>query len=119
MLISHPRAHETVPRGVGRRTFSRMKDSDMNTGSRTRAPLIVCALLLSVGVQGAAIADTGDADSATKLSQNPIANVISVPPMNVAYAGRPDSSCEFSPTRDGSRQNLQKEDVRSYSNERR
>jgi hypothetical protein len=119
MLISHPRAHETVPRGVGRRTFSQMKDSDMNTGSRTRASLIGCALFLSVGVQSAAIADTGDADSAAKLSQSPIANVISVPPMNVALAGRPDTSREFSPTRDGSRKNSEKEGVSSYSNERR
>jgi len=50
-----------------------MKDSDMNTCSRTRAPLIGCALFLSEGVQSAAIADTGDTDSAAKLSQNPIA----------------------------------------------
>jgi hypothetical protein len=91
----------------------------MNTGSRTRAPLIGCALFLSVSVQSAAIADTGVADSASKLSQTPIANVISVPPINVAWAGRPDSSREFSPTRDGSRQNSEKEGVSSYSNERR
>jgi hypothetical protein len=55
-----------------------MKDSDMNTGSDTRAPLIGSALFLSVGVQSAAIADTGDGDSSAKLSQNPFANVISV-----------------------------------------
>ena len=91
----------------------------MNAGSRTRAPLIGCALFLSVGVRSAAIADSGDADSAAKLSQYPIANVISIPPMNAAWAGRPDSSRGFSPTRDGSRQNSEKENIRSFSNERR
>ena len=54
-----------------RRTFFQMKDSYMNTGSRTRAPLIGCALFLSVGVRSAAIADSGDADSAAKLCREP------------------------------------------------
>jgi hypothetical protein len=55
-------------------------DSDMNTG--TRAWLIGGALLLSVAVQSAAIADTEPGNSAAQLSQNPIANVISVPFQN-------------------------------------
>jgi DNA-binding CsgD family transcriptional regulator len=53
----------------------------MNT--RTRAPLIGCALFLSVVAERPAIADTGEADAA-KLAQNPIASVISVPFQNNA-----------------------------------
>jgi hypothetical protein len=61
----------------------KMEDSGMNTGSRTRASLIGCALLLSVALQSAANADT-EATDAAKLSQNPVANVISVPFQNNA-----------------------------------
>ena len=56
----------------------------MNTSSRSRTPLIGCALIISLAVQSAAIADTGETDPA-KLSQNPIANVISVPFQNNTY----------------------------------
>jgi len=55
----------------------------MNTTSRTRAPLIGGALFLSIAVPSAAIAET-EATDAAKLSQNPVAAVISVPFQNNA-----------------------------------
>ena len=55
----------------------------MTTRIRTLAPLLGCALFLSVAIQSNANADTGEADAA-KLAQNPIASVISVPFQNNA-----------------------------------
>jgi hypothetical protein len=60
-----------------------MIELEMNASIRCHAPLIGCALFLSIAIQSAADADTGETDAA-KLAQNPIASVISVPFQNNA-----------------------------------